>query len=227
MKSIKFIALVALLCITNLAVMARDIDITLTSGDISPLRTQRSLLFQVTWDNTLIQGVTPEDYFAGIKKKKQAEKEKEQWQQGIELVNSGFYYDGGGIKYGLWALENAGITCYIPSTYENQYLQISTKQKLSGKTKEMELLVDAEQANVKYKILINVDEFVDLGSSFIYAYNGGTVALTYKVIDLATGETIATLKQADTKGNISAALQLRMLFTMQYAVKYFASYLAE
>lgn len=207
--------------------MARNVDITLIDGNISPLRIQRSLLFQVTWEDTQIKGVTPEEYFASLKNAKQAEKEKLQWQLGKEFVNSGFYYDGGGVKYGLWALENAGITCYIPSKDENKYLQISTKQKLSGKLKEEEVLIDAEQTNVRYKILINVDEFVDLGSSFMYAFNGGTVSLSYKVIDLTTGETIATLKQSDTKGSISAALQVRMVYTMQNAVRYFAAFLVD
>lgn len=68
MKSIKLIAIVALLCVSHIAGMARDIDISLTSGDISPLRTQRNLLFQVTWDNTLIYGAQNEKYIVNFLK---------------------------------------------------------------------------------------------------------------------------------------------------------------
>lgn len=224
MKGFNRLWVLVALCIVPFFADARDVEIRLVAGSLEPLRNQSSLLFTTAWDNTLIEGQSEQDWFAT---KKNAAKQEEEWYQGKELVDAGFFRDGG-MKWGLFALEKAGVTLYVASGNASSWLQVSTAQKLNGQAKDEEMFVSADRANVHYRVIVNCDEFVDLGNGFVMAYNGGKVRLSYKVVNVETGETIAELSQAATKNAVSSPkLSIRMMFTVQHALKAFAEYLVE
>ena len=220
MKIFNRLVLSLILCSITLFANANDVGISLVSGSIEPLRNQLSFLFTFTWDDTSIDGMPEQSYFYNNADKKNASEQEKEWYSGKTIVSADFYRDSG-IKWGLFALENAGATIYTESDKASYYLQVPTAKKFNMGLSEEERLVSVERAKVHYKIIINCDDVAGLDSKKDFK-----VQLSYQIVDIKTGEVVAELRQVATKDSIPGSkLSMRMNYTIQHSVKVFAEYL--